>query len=464
MEGFEVAIRRFMAVSLVLAAQCVGVPSVFASPEDDRVRQLEDRLRALEDRLEQSESVIATQREALGVKGGADVKQGSAIDTFFQTTQVNGSITTSYAYNFKSQDVNTGTQTLNQFNLNNNELSLDAIKLELGKPTAEAGTTGYQLDLLFGRNAGILSAGSALFDPVTTADAASDTEIFFQEAYLAYKLTDALELKAGKFETPLGFEVLDSNDNPNVTHGLLFTFAIPLFHTGVTLGGPLSEEVSWLVGVTNGFNNTRELGDNKGLLGRLAYASGPVSTSLNVYYGTLGETRTSTAGQTVGDDEATTLINDFIFQYTPSDSFTTWLNVDYGLTNRRRASTGAIFNDQGTDPTFFGAAVGFKQKLSDSLYFAFRGEYFNDDNSSRLGPLFSTTAATPGQFDFDEINIYTLTFTLGYQISPSLLGRLEVRRDRVDCDDSSCAPFPDKAIGGNQTSDFGIVELIYSFD
>jgi hypothetical protein len=464
-EGFQLTIRRFMAVSLALAAQCLAVPGAFASDEDDRVRMLEDRLRALEDRLAQSDAVIASQREALGVNGGRDVSQGSTLDGFFQTLQVNGSVTTSYAYNFNDPEVNAGAQTLNQFNLNHNELSLDAVKLELGKPTAEAGSAGFQLDVLFGRNAGIFNAAAGGFDPVTVGEAASDTELFLQEAYLAYKLTDALELKAGKFETPLGFEVIDSNDNPNVTHGLLFTFAIPLFHTGVTLGGPLNENLSWLVGVTNGFNNTRENGDNKGLLGRLAYADGPISTSLNIYYGTLGENRVSTSsGALVGDDKATTLINDFIFQYTPSDSFTTWLNVDYGTTNRRPESTGAIFADQGTDPTFFGAAVGFKQKLSEKLYISARGEYFNDDNSSRFGPLFSTTASTPGQLDFDEIDIYTATITLGYQISPSLLGRLELRRDKVDCDSPSCAPFPDRTSGGTEKSDFGIVELVYSFD
>jgi hypothetical protein len=458
---------RFIAVSLAIATQVVAVPGVFASPEDDRVRVLEDRLRALEDRLTQSESVIETQRAALGERGKADVGQGSTLDGFFQSVEVNGHVAASYAYNFNRPEVNAGAQALNQFNLNDNELSLDAFKLELGKKAAEPGTAGFQLDLLFGRNAGIFNAGAAVFDPMSVGEAASDTELFLQEAYLSYNL-GGIEFKAGKFETPLGFEVIDSNDNPNVTQGLLFTFLIPLFHTGLLAGGNFNENLSWQAGVVNGFNNTRENGDNKGLLGRLAFSSGSLFLAYNVYYGTLGETRTSTtSGLTVGDDAADTLINDFIVQITPSDSFTTWLNVDYGKTDRRRDSTNpALVSDFGSDPTFFGAALGAKVKLSDSLYIAARGEFVNDDNASRFGGLFSGSA-TPGSplvNDFDEINIYTATITLGYQINPNLLGRLELRRDKANCDRPSCSPFRDSSNGGTEKSDFGIVELVYSFD
>ena len=450
-----------MAVSLAVAVQLVAVPSVFASPEDDRVRMLEDRLRALEDRLTQSEAVIETQRAALGDRGKADVGQGSALDGFLQSVEVNGHIAASYAYNFNRPEVNAGAQALNQFNLNDNELSLDAFKLELGKKASEPGTAGFQLDLLLGRNAGIFNGGAAAFDPVSVGEAASDTELFLQEAYLSYNL-NGIEFKAGKFETPLGFEVIDSNDNPNVTQGLLFTFLIPLFHTGLLAGGNFNENLSWQAGVVNGFNNTRENGDNKGLLGRLAFSSGSIFAAYNVYYGTLGENRVSTSGAIVGDDAADTLINDFIFQLTPSDTFTTWLNVDYGKTDRRRDST--TFTDQGTDPTFFGAALGFKQKLGEKLYIAARGEFVNDDNSSRFGPLFATTPGSPGIVDFDEIDIYTATITLGYQFNSNLLGRLELRRDKANCDGTSCAPFRDSSSGGTEKSDFGIIELVYSFD
>ncbi len=452
-----------MAVSLV-AAQLVAVPGVYASPEDDRVRVLEDRLRALEDRLTQSEAVIETQRAALGDRARADVGQGSTLDGFFQSVEVNGHIAASYAYNFNRPETNAGSQTLNQFNLNDNELSLDAVKLELGKKASEPGTAGFQLDLLFGRNAGIFNQAAGSFDPGTVGDNAADTDLFLQEAYLSYNLR-GVEFKAGKFETPLGFEVIDTNDNPNVTHGLLFTFLIPLFHTGLLAGGNVNENLSWQLGVTNGFNNTRENGDNKGVVGRLALTSGPLFASYSFYYGTLGENRVSTSsGSLVGDDEATTLINDFILQLTPSDTFTTWLNVDYGKTNRRPESTGAIFNDQGTDPTFFGAALGAKANLTDKLYIAARGEFVNDDNSSRFGPLFSGTPGSPGIVDFDEIDIYTATLTLGYQFTSNLLGRLELRRDKVNCDGTSCAPFRDSSNGGTEKSDFGIVELGYSFD
>ena len=39
-------------------------------------------------------------------------------------------------------------------------------------------------------------------------------------------------LKAGKFATLLGYEVIESPSNLNVSRGYLFTLAIPLTHTG----------------------------------------------------------------------------------------------------------------------------------------------------------------------------------------------------------------------------------------
>jgi len=462
-------LRRLLATSVALGALLSPfLAAAQSETESDRMRAMEDRLRSLEARLEQSEQVIEQQRAALGTSGGADVSQGSAIDAFLSSVEVGGSVTASYTYSFNNPETSPSSQTLCQFNCNHNEFSLDAFKLELGKKAPNPGDVGFQFDLLLGRNAGIfnqLSPDIASFiNPAvqTTADrSAADTELFVQEAYLSYNM-NGVELKAGKFETPLGFEVIDSNDNPNVTHGILFTFAIPLFHTGVLASGNISEELSWAAGLTNGFNNTRETGDDKAVLGRLAYTSGPLFLAYNLYYGTLGEVRTSTgSGALVGDNAVKTQIHDVILQYTPSDSFTTWINADYGKTERRPESTGALFNDQGTDPTFFGVAIGAKQKLSDKLYVAARGEYMNDDNASRFGALFTGGVAP---FDFDEIDVYSATLTLGYQIQPNLLTRLELRRDKVDCDSPSCAVFRDSSNGGTEKNDFGIVELVYSFD
>src|SRR5258708_12108356 len=58
--------------------------------------------------------------------------------------------------------------------------------------------------------------------------------IVLEEAYLAYKvpLGSGLTLKAGKFVTLLGYEVIESPNNLNFSRSLLFGLAIPFTHTG----------------------------------------------------------------------------------------------------------------------------------------------------------------------------------------------------------------------------------------
>jgi putative OmpL-like beta-barrel porin-2 len=62
-----------------------------------------------------------------------------------------------------------------------------------------------------------------------------NTEKFdLQEAYLSgtVPVGSGLTLKAGKFVTLLGYEVIESPNNLNFSRGYLFELAVPLTHTG----------------------------------------------------------------------------------------------------------------------------------------------------------------------------------------------------------------------------------------
>jgi len=467
--------RRIWSGLATLLCASFGLSSVAIAADgaDDRLRAMEDRLRALEARLAESENVIAEQKELLNIQA-TDVAQGGDIDDFLKSIEIGGHVATSYSYSFNNPATNSFSQTLCQFNCNHNEFSLDAIKLELGKSLSGPDSVGFQFDLLFGQNASIFKALSPDGSASGNADGTSDTEFFVQQAYLSYQYND-IELKFGKFETLLGYELIDGNDNPNVTQGILFTFAIPLFHTGFLASGSLSEELSWSAGLVNGFNNTLDTGDNKGFLGQLAWESGPLFASLSSYVGTLGETRTSLstpAASTPGDNSVQTQIYDAILQYSPSEATTAWVNVDYGKTETSRDSGGGgPGGAAGSEPTFFGIAAGLKQQLNEKMYLAVRGEYMNDDQGSRFSGLVTGNAILSannpnfvGGKSFDDIDAYSGTVTLGYQVTPSLLARLEYRRDMVSCQKESCTFFRDSSDGGEKTNDLGIIELIYSFD
>jgi hypothetical protein len=475
------AMRFRLSLAVALLALPVGARA--ADSEGGRVDALEARMRVLEDKLAASEATIDAQRELLQ-RAAPDVAQGSAIDAFFSKLEVGGFVTGSYLYNFNqpARGAVIGgtpglppftTQPLNQFNRRHDEFSLDAVKLEVGKAAANPGEAGFQIDLLYGQNADILRSFSPT-NPAPFGD--SDESVFVQEAYAAYNM-NGVTWKLGKFETLLGYEVIDSYRNPNVTHGLLFTWAIPLYHTGVLASGPLGEGVTWALGLTDGFNNVIENNDGKGILGQIAATSGPFSGSFNVFWGGEGSEGSDSSSPNAGGagmlpSTSDLMIFDAIGSYSPSDTMTFWVNADLGKQEDQwlasNNTVGVPFQED--DPYYWGVALGGKFKLTEKLGFAVRGEYFDDEDDMR-GTSFGITGSTPGVKGAD-VELYSLTGTLSYAFTSNLLMRGEVRYDHADNSvPGTASAFGDGEIfpkGGDANTEnesiLGLVEVSYIFD
>ncbi len=445
-------------ITAVFAMTLGLMAPIFANAEDgERWSVIEDRMKALEDKLQASEATVKAQQEMLKY-ATPDVTGAAQMDSIFNRLEVGGHVSASYIYSFNNPDLNGASQTLCQFNCNHNEFSLDAAKLEFGIPTDGPGTAGFQLDILYGQNASILSGAIPASDGAASVSGASDTDMFIQQAYIAYNYND-VEVKFGKFETLLGFELLDTYKNPNVTHGVLFTFAIPLYHTGVLASGALTEEIGYSIGVVNGFNNTNEAGDNKGVLGQVSYSSGPVFASLSTFQGTLEETRTRNSGgiTPVGDNEVHTQIYDLVTTYEVDDATMLWLNVDVGHTDTRPNLT-TLTGDE--DGNWWGVALGGKRQLSDKASVAARYERFQDDASALVDNNFRIGAIPIGS---EKATVDTVTLTFAYQLTESLLARLEFRHDVVDCDNVDCNVFAssDSGAATEDENDLGIFEVTY---
>ena len=301
-----------------------------AEEDSDWMNRMEDRMRVLEDELSASQNTIEAQREIIRLNPTEDVSQGSGLDEFFNGLEWGGFIQTTFTENFGNDpDAGQGTgvaQTLCQFNCDHDSFELPAVKLELGKAADEPGTAGFQLDLLWGENAGILGGFTG------TAGDASDNWSHVQEAYVSYNY-NGTEIKAGKFETLLGWEVIDAPYNYNITHGILFTFAIPLTHTGLLASGSVNEQVGWAAGITNGFNNVTDTNNNKGVLGQVNYDNGDgFFSSLSAYYGSDGPTGAG-LGVTIPTSLTTSnnkqaLILALVASLEPQEGTTLWANAD----------------------------------------------------------------------------------------------------------------------------------------
>lgn len=406
---------------------------------------VEQRLLALEDEL------AATKAELAAVKA-PPVGQGDAvaIDSFLNGVEFGGHVTASYIYNFNnpgpgaSGNGGFSAQPLCQFNCEHNTFKLDAAKFEVGKPTNGPGTAGFQLDLLYGQNADIsrflspTAGGAGVFGD-------DDFSLFVQQAYVEYDW-NGTSVKFGNFETLLGWELIDSHKNNNVTHGILFTWTIPLYHTGVMLGGSLTEEINWNLGFVNGFNNTVETQDQKGVLGLLSYESGGLFTSVSSYYGF--DNATGSGMQPSSSDSQ--WIIDYVASYQANDKLSFWFNGDFGIGEDQE-----LVGASPEDAEWWGVAIGTRYDLTESTYASLRYEYFSDDDNVR-----GITGAS------DDFEASSITGTVGHKLTDNLLVRAELRYDEADDDGGGNIFANDNTVGTLADDDtlFGLVEVSYQFD
>ena len=447
--------------------------------EDARMQSLEDRMRSLEDRLVASEATVQAQRELLAAGGTPDVAQGSGLDGFLSGLEWGGYVEASYMYSFKNPDFETFTQEHFQFNQNHNSFQMDAIKLELGKPASEPGTAGFQIDLLWGENAKILAAGVPAFGDGDVTDVGGNN-VYVQEGYVSYN-HEGIELRLGRFETILGYEVLDAPYNPNITHSQLFFGAIPLFHTGLLASGDYGEEWTWAAGVVNGFNNEVDFNDNKGVLGRIGWANENASVTFNTFIGSEGlrastkaalpctapnlpgtSIGTAATGNCKGDNNNRTYIYDLVATLDVSDDLDLWGEVTYGyqeldtdLVAVPIDATGTVPPGGASDPEWTAVAVGAVYTVNEKTSVALRAEYFDDDGNFRLGH---------GALG-EEAEHYSGTVTLRHQLTDNLLARLEYRHDYVQGHDGTDdAVFNKHGADLDDTQDIGLLEVSYTFD
>ena len=234
-----------------------------------------------------------------------------------------------------------------------------------------------------------------------------------QEAYGSYKFDvgSGLTLKAGKFVTLLGYEVIESPNNLNFSRSFLFSFAIPLTHVGALLSYAPFEWLSITAGPVVGWDVADDNNDTLSAMGQIAFTGvKDFTTALNFITGPeqfdkKGNPRT---------------VIDLTANYTGIKNLTLGANFDYGwevdepsLVSTRSSSTTAVWHG-------FAGYVAYD--WTERLRTAFRGEYFRDSDGART---LARGAGTP-------VSLWEVTATVQYKIWKGLVGRVEFRHDQAD--------------------------------
>ena len=162
-----------------------------------------------------------------------------------------GYVETSYTQNFNnpSEGVNNNRSfdgDANSFRPNMAQLVLEKAASSTGALTDRA---GFRLKLNFGEDAKFTGGtGSDDFD--------------FQEAYLQYMPVDNLTFQAGRMNTLIGYEVIESPLNPNFSRSFMFGIGEPFTVTGFRASFDFSDSASLAVSAINSFSGLQQDNNN----------------------------------------------------------------------------------------------------------------------------------------------------------------------------------------------------------
>src|SRR5213083_440322 len=192
---------------------------------------------------------------------------------------VSGYIDAGYTHSDRNQAV----LTTRVFDQQNNSFGLNQFGLTVAKQPKEG--FGGLVNITVGRDAQFIHS---------SPEAAPGSMFDVTQAFAQYA-GGPLTLIAGKFVTLQGSEVIWSPTNPNISRSILFG-AIPFTHTGVRATWAVSDTVSLIAGVNNGWDQLTDANKGKTVeLGATLNPIKPLSITLSGYSG-----KEPTSGTTEG--------------------------------------------------------------------------------------------------------------------------------------------------------------------
>jgi putative OmpL-like beta-barrel porin-2 len=293
---------------------------------------------------------------------------------------------------------------LRLFDPRNNQFALNLVELGLVKTPDADNRLGYKAIFGFGdamQQVNVVSGGDPSFLQ------------YLKEAYFSYlaPVGKGLLINVGKFVTPNGAEVIESNANWNYSRSLLFNYAIPFYHYGVQAQYTFNPKFTLTGYVVNGWNDiihdTSTGYHNSGKTGGLTFAWTATKKL------TLTENWMGGPGATQLDGSHWRNLFDTVVAYNLNSKWSFQLNGDYGRVERTTLTPLSSVD-------WWGAAGYVKYQINPKYAFATRYEYYNDPNGYTTG-IFDANGHGP--------HIQEVTLTMERRIATHLISRLEYRHD-----------------------------------
>lgn len=288
-----------------------------------------------------------------------------------------------------------GDNLLRNFDTRSHTVRLNYLEVALERKVSEDRLVGFRLDLGAGPTAKMVGA----------PEPGPDELKYMQQAYVSVRapIGSGLTVDVGKFVTPAGAEVIETQDNWNYSRSLLFAWAIPYYHAGVRASYALSDKVSATGFVLNGWNNVKDNNGSKSVAGQLAITPVPRLSIIGTWIG--GEEQADAAGWRH--------LVDAIVNVQLTEKLKLQLNAD-------------MARDRGLGPGvgWHGVSAALRAEVTPAWVVSPRLEWFSDPQGASTGVVQDVTEAT---------------VSVQRAIAKGLSARAEYRIDR-----SSVAFFPSK--------------------
>jgi hypothetical protein len=287
---------------------------------------------------------------------------------------------------YMSANFNSPDSRVNQ--LRNYDFRANSTHFSLGKVAIERapGPIGFRLDVGFGET---LNWNSS-------TERSPEAFRYFQQAYISIKPKElkGVQIDVGKFNTPVGAELIESNMNYNYSRSFLFAWGAPYYHSGVRVMAPIKGGFTAGFHLVQGWNSVYDNNSGKTFGFTGAYAWKKVTWSHNYMVGP-EKTRTNKGIRHLYD--STVVIN-------PTEKVSAYVEFLYGQDG----------NIGGGASKWGGVATSWQYRPTGKTAFAARTGYFKDAAG------FSTGVAQ---------NLKEVTLTADYKLQNWLLARGEFRNE-----------------------------------
>ena len=381
---------------------------------------LQDEIAAL--KASEAASAAAAAVQPVSAPKPDDAPQKVTLAGLLGPVTLTGFVDTYYSFNF-NQPTFLGNGFGNEgqfFDNNTQQFSLNAIELVADKaPDATAGGTGragYHVGLIYGQAASTINGNVYTRSPNNNGTDGTDfNNVALKEAYIDYiaPIGKGLTFTVGKFVTPAGNEVIESNANWNYSRSILFYYAIPYFHFGINAKYTFDPKWSVTGYVVNGWNNTQEVNTGKTYGVSLAWTPNKYWAVTENYLAGPQDDIALGTGYVGKPNDNWRQLEDAVIAYTPNAKWAFALNGDYGYGDKTGNGISASANSSAVD--WWGVAGYAKYAFNAKTYFAARYEYFSDPQGFEVG--------------FFDNHVGEGTATFAYNLTDQFQTRFEFRDD-----------------------------------